>query len=1252
MMNLQAMLLAILCLLLLIELVWKSKLPQKHFLPLVLAILMVVCLVFINSHNLAMKLGRLLSRLPHFHTLATAPFLSVLSANLVLLTLFLILKSAIILFHNRFFQLIPTSVRSHLPGYDFHQNQYFLKHRLRGFSTILLTFCFTLALFVLASSAIGMKGVILSGMLLVWSPYFLLMVELAHYLNGPLWHLGEADSLVTDLPSIELKRMYDVIFYKFQKYFGDYILASRIYKKSFGVSEPGKISELLASGDVLLSDIYNDHIQSVFEELFRDFLHRGTQILVTAASSAQLHEARQALKTVLADKNITSLVVDSDIIKSRLWLKIKNIDIIFMLAEHLEEVWQANELENVLPHLQLVVVPYAAEQPPSKFILLRSIFKNKLTSGQVRLLILSEKYYNIEESINRQFNSDSVKEVQACSLSSYERYLMVWEGSPTHLYHNVLFTGVDYIPPPSVLGVIPLSTDIEEIYWARVGEFDKDSYETMQSHMFTSCLISEFCDTRITTERITLYSSLMLFGSVDRRFMFIYDDVCNLPFMLELLDKHQEIAYEFMNIFSSAYLLRGYFLSNLDFFLSHPYSEKLSPVITWPQKSIKAALFSLYNALLHASDGLAADRIRSEFFTDEDQWRIIFKWPLDWQINRDFLINIFEKFSETVNIAANLTESFRWDSDHRKMSLYINLKGSLKPLSLEQIFTFVIEGTDREVLVDQNMTEDNLAYKYKIGDQLIGQYTEAGVSTVAFYEIRKIDIRTLRILIARDNPNEPKSHKCSICINIDEKASQRIAYNKFRKKGYSRSLWSISFERVIQKVIEFPGYNGIFLPSAQEHVKPEALFPPTLLARNYHYVPALEISLNCSDSTLIPDRLARIAYTLTVVIKESFRSLFPYVHQQLHVFSPEAKAVFSSLDDEQIGILSVLYPDVTDLPDSSVTGERKAPITIWILEESQTGLGVVDFLDSTQNSQKIWEIVHDYLAYKCSEAGQKDLYLYFGMDKAKHDAFPYDFEGALAVAAQMIDNLATSLNAMRKTWHAGTNVTFMPNRYDPLTISCDFCAENLTDKEHEVLGDGRIRCKRCASSAVTKSDELLRIKNEVRQDLMRIWNVTIPQVEETEFRDAAALHAALGQSFHPTHEYDSRAVGLAIAHADRQGVAYRMLIENGAPKMSIYLTIAHELTHIWQYVYLDLPNEQTFPRWMLEGHATYIEYILAKHWLENGQIPECAWIVETLREQAAARSNLYGEGLAHFLEIVDGKQNPFQYMNKLTVKMR
>ncbi len=131
---------------------------------------------------------------------------------------------------------------------------------------------------------------------------------------------------------------------------------------------------------------------------------------------------------------------------------------------------------------------------------------------------------------------------------------------------------------------------------------------------------------------------------------------------------------------------------------------------------------------------------------------------------------------------------------------------------------------------------------------------------------------------------------------------------------------------------------------------------------------------------------------------------------------------------------------------------------------------------------------------------------------------------------------------------------------------CDFCGVELTGTEHDVLKDGRESCVNCSRSAVRTEEDFRRIYRELVKNMEIFYDMHISVPVKIRMVNAQRLHKSIGKRFVPSAAQDPRVVGVAIR--DRKG-NYSILVENGAPRIRSTLTMAHELTHIWQYTNWD-----------------------------------------------------------------------------------
>ena len=201
--------------------------------------------------------------------------------------------------------------------------------------------------------------------------------------------------------------------------------------------------------------------------------------------------------------------------------------------------------------------------------------------------------------------------------------------------------------------------------------------------------------------------------------------------------------------------------------------------------------------------------------------------------------------------------------------------------------------------------------------------------------------------------------------------------------------------------------------------------------------------------------------------------------------------------------------------------------------------------------------------------------------------------------------------------------TFKPGKPD--ARYCDFCGAEIYGVEYETLTDGRDRCISCGRTAIKTEKEFRKIFEDVKRNMESFFGIKINVGIRVEMVNSRTLHKRLGKAFIPTPKSDGRVLGVAIK--DKNG--YKLYVENGSPRMASMLTIAHELTHIWQYVnWNDKAIRKQYGKKLrleiYEGMAKWVEIQYA--YLINE--PELAKREEII---TSYRNDEYGRGFLRYL---------------------
>ena len=159
-------------------------------------------------------------------------------------------------------------------------------------------------------------------------------------------------------------------------------------------------------------------------------------------------------------------------------------------------------------------------------------------------------------------------------------------------------------------------------------------------------------------------------------------------------------------------------------------------------------------------------------------------------------------------------------------------------------------------------------------------------------------------------------------------------------------------------------------------------------------------------------------------------------------------------------------------------------------------------------------------------------------------------------------------NSMKQTRDGKRLAAYMQSKFEPNkagTRYCDFCGSEIYGVEYETLADGRDRCMSCGRTAIKTEGEFREIFNDVKRNMEAFFGITIDTGIRVEMVNAKTLHKRLGESYIPTPRQDGRTLGVAIPDKGQ----YKLYVENGSPRIPSMLTMAHELTHIWQFLNWD-----------------------------------------------------------------------------------
>ena len=193
---------------------------------------------------------------------------------------------------------------------------------------------------------------------------------------------------------------------------------------------------------------------------------------------------------------------------------------------------------------------------------------------------------------------------------------------------------------------------------------------------------------------------------------------------------------------------------------------------------------------------------------------------------------------------------------------------------------------------------------------------------------------------------------------------------------------------------------------------------------------------------------------------------------------------------------------------------------------------------------------------------------------------------------------------------------------------CSYCGREITGADYYRLKDGRKRCTVCSRSIVKTEEQLNKIYQRVRKNMETFFDVSLDADVNVYFVDERKLKKKMKIQI-GSHD-DQSILILGCATFEKQG--YAIYLENSAPLLSVTATIAHELTHIWQFTNWN-EYKQRKKKKKIKGHT--IEEIegMAK-WAEIQYLYLIGEKRIAEREEAVteARSDEYGRGFRAYVD--------------------
>ena len=399
-----------------------------------------------------------------------------------------------------------------------------------------------------------------------------------------------------------------------------------------------------------------------------------------------------------------------------------------------------------------------------------------------------------------------------------------------------------------------------------------------------------------------------------------------------------------------------------------------------------------------------------------------------------------------------------------------------------------------------------------------------------------------------------------------------------------------------------------------------------LIVDKHDCVPILEIRI---PKKCFAAKAEESVYLLSVLFNGLFKTLFPDSYQNLIAVADaqfDLELCRRVLDDRYDytceELIKLTNPGLysIDIPaDSDV-------VRLFVIEFSSVEYGMIKVL--YEQRKKVLMTIYRYLNWYINSG--KGMYLNYGMESVPE----------LFAPNELLEALKQVLRTNEAPVIGDDNSIEETSGIKRKIYTCSFCGGSSYYAWK--FGDDRIMCGNCHNHMKSQENEISDILLYIRSFLYENFRVSISKEIVIRFQSKDAIERAIGKG------HGGRVLGF-YNHASQQ-----LWIERKGPAVAMQSTMAHELTHAWQYTQLDLKtlekklgkHAKQKRKVLLEGHAVFVQIMVMD---KIGEV----MFSERLAASSARRQDAYGVGYLMFMTYYQAKledegiDNPFDTMKRL-----
>lgn len=825
----------------------------------------------------------------------------------------------------------------------------------------------------------------------------------------------------------------------------------------------------------------------------------------------------------------------------------------------------------------------------------------------------------------------SITEVIASPAPSDRYWRMLWSADGPGVQERILPKISHYLGIGTEIATLAMHEGVQSVHWYSGSKIPLTDlkWNVEQYYPPITQYINAPREQNALSERFLFHESLWQAEFTNDSFVIVEDEFCNLFEMSRTFAARLQ-KRGFINILSENYMLREYMCENSELFTSDP---KAIPTIVPDYARTER------NFVLRTLMRMAAGPVSEKELSDELSLH-----------GYDGQLKTYRNFCELVTKHTGV-ENPRF-SQQRVEKMVGDMLCTTYAFTAEEKFVESI--FDSALKTAHYVIENEKTDTYPMGNRLMGHIEQSILPGQFFsYDGRYYQVR------------EISPENGIIVRRASEHITGRKYYRQLREYELNiresssevRDLRGISIsDHYIDYIVRTDGYLELKSRNCIRQatiVALDSMRPRTITYKN-------TLCVQFHEAT------ARIRFALCVLFNELFHTIYPTESDYLAVVIGDVPDEISNHPDYRMRIRSLV---------PFMSANELASDAVYFIEDSNIDLGLLVSIE--RNLQRFLEILTDYLdwyldpARKKAEETEKDS----GNEKDEDDESKTDpgdrimhSESGKSHGDDDIDGEEDELNREPGTGYdvpfkkieyltyeygqipdwlelEGTLQYLKKHRFDDSNLHrsrvrpsefgddsdydpnlpgahyCDFCGKLMKPGTYQVLKDGRERCEECSATAVRTRKQFRELYLETIAEMESIFGIKFKKKIKVRMANTKKVNEGTGTVFTPSPELDYRTIGYATG---RQNM---VLVENGAPRLTMKQTLAHELTHIWQFEnWSEFKYDSVEEKSIAEGMAVWAE---TQYLVSIGE-PEAAKRYKISR--CADKVSPYGIGLVKYLQ--------------------